>query len=391
MKIADVTSFYSATGGGIRTYLREKGRRLVALGHQLHRIVPGAARSSHRTDDGVIEHTLPGPPLPFDRNYRVFANLDELGDLLHEITPDVVEVGSHYFLPWRIRELAPRRARVVGFFHSNVPETFVAPAAARLPRPLAPLAGAAHRAAWRLVRAMHDRYDATLCASRVVEHQLREHGVPRVARVGLGVDARRFVVRDRFETTSQLCYVGRLSRDKEAELLLHAAPALAAAGHSLLVAGDGPMAPRFARSKHLRYLGALSSAEVAELLRQSDACLVPGRYETFSFAAAEALACGTPVLCTDDGAAAELVHGSGCGLRFPAGDVSALVAAAAHNRGTSRAARRAAAASARDFVERELSWSAVLERILDVYRGEAPAASRPPSSQVAASSLAHAA
>lgn len=381
MILADVTSFYSPVGGGIRTYLREKGRRLVALGHQVHRVVPGATRSTERTEEGVVEHTLPGPALPFDRNYRRFADLSELGALLHRISPDVVEVGSHYVLPLRIRQLAPARTRVVGFFHSNIPDTFVAPAAQRLPRPLAPLGAAAHLLAWRYVRAMHDRYDATLCASRLVEQELRERGVPRVARTGLGVDLSHFTLRPRFEPTSQLCYLGRLSSDKEAALVLRAAPALAAAGHTLIVAGDGPMAARFARCGHLRYLGPQPRARLVELLHQSDACVVPGRHETFSFAAAEALACGTPVLCPDRGAAAELVERSGLGQRFTAGDASSLVAAAAHARATSRADRRAAAHAARAFAERELSWDTVVAHILAVYRGEpSPSSSRSPSS-----------
>lgn len=388
MKLVDVTSFYSPVGGGIRTYLREKGARLAALGHEVHRIVPGAVRLTQRAEEGVVEHTLPGPPLPFDLNYRIFggpSGLDALGALLHQINPDVVEVGSHYVLPLRIRQLAPARARVVGFFHSNIPDTFVAPAAQRLPRPLAPLGAAAHHLAWRYVRAMHDRYDATLCASRLVEHQLRERGVPRVARTGLGVDLAHFTLRPRFEPTGQLCYLGRLSSDKEAALLLEAAPALAAAGHTLIVAGDGPMASRFARHQHLRFLGPQPRARLVELLHRSDACIVPGRHETFSFAAAEALACGTPVLCPDRGAAAELVEKSGLGQRFTAGDASSLVAAAAHARATSRAERRAAAHAARTFAERELSWDTVVARILAVYRGEplpllSPSRASPPSS-----------
>jgi glycosyltransferase involved in cell wall biosynthesis len=370
MKIVDITSLYSRNGGGIRTYLREKGRRLAELGHQVHRIVPGEARASHRDDDGVTEHTLSGPPLPFDRNYRLFASFDEIGDLLHQLSPDVVEVGSHYFLPWRIRQLAPRRTRIVGFFHSNVPETFVTPAVARWP---ASIAAAAQRTAWRIVRAMHAHYDATLCASRFVEAQLHAHEVPRVVRVGLGVDLRRFPRRDLAATPprrGQVCYLGRLSGDKEAELLLRAAPALAAAGHLLQVAGDGPMAKAFARARHLTYLGPLPSAQVGELLRGSEACLVPGRHETFSFAAAEALACGTPVVCPEHGAAAELVQRSGCGTSFATGDVAALVAAVAHSARASLAARRAAAQSARTFVERELSWAGVVDRLLAVYRGE---------------------
>ncbi len=367
MKIADVTSFYSQRGGGIRTYLREKSRRLVARGHQVHRIIPGERSEAHRAADGAIEHTLAGPPMPFDRNYRFFGSLPALGDLLHQLAPDVVEVGSHYVLPWRIRELAPPRTRVVGFFHSNVPETFAAPAAAYLPEPLA---AAVPALAWRIVRAMHARYDATLCASYVVEDQLREHEIPNAVRVGLGVDPTRFPPRRSFEVTRQVCYLGRLSRDKEAELLLRAAPDFAAAGITLVVAGDGPLASRFAACRDLRYLGPLPQDRLAELLRSSDACLVPGRYETFSFAAAEALACCTPVIAPDQGAAAELVQRAGCGELFSAGDPTELVAAAIRSSQRSRAARRTDAVNARTYVERELSWDAVVDRLLKIYRGK---------------------
>lgn len=387
MKLVDISSLVSRNGGGIRTYLREKGRRLVELGHQVHRVVPGEVRVSARCDEGVVEHALPGPPFPFDRNYRLFGSFEEIGDLLHQLQPDVVEVGSHYFLPWRIRELAPRRARVVGFFHSNVPETFVAPALARLPGPLRALGGPAHELSWRLVRAMHAHYDATLCASRFVERQLREREIPRVARVGLGVDARRFALRDDFAARGQVCCVGRLSSDKEAGLLLRAALALMTTGRQLVVAGDGPLAPQFKKARHLTYLGAVSPAQVSALLRESDACLVPGRYETFSFTAAEALACGTPVVCPAGGAAAELVAGAGCGATFAAGDVTSLVGAVERAAAGSAAARRAAGSAARSFVERELAWGGVIERLLAVYRGEAlpAAAAAQPRFQLAAS------
>lgn len=385
MKLVDVTSFYAPAGGGIRTYLREKGRRLVARGHEVHRVVPGALRLTQRGDDGVTEHLLPGPTLPFDRNYRLFASLDALAELLHRLDPDVVEVGSHFVLPWCIRSLAPRRARIVGFFHSNLPDTFVAPVTSLLPRPLA---AAAINLAWSSVRAAHARYDATLCASRAVETQLLDHGVPRVARVGLGVDARRFALRQRFGRTGRVCYVGRLSRDKEVALLLAAAPRLAAAGHELLVAGDGPLAVRFRRARGLRYLGALAPDEIGDLLRDSDACLVPGRYETFSFATAEALACGTPVVCADRGAAVELVERSGCGEAFRAGDARALVAAVERVVATPRSVRRSAAETARAFVERELSWDAVVDRVLAASAAAATSASTSSPAPLAPAALA---
>ena len=367
MKIVDVTSFYSRNGGGIRTYLESKSRALIALGCEVHRVVPGARTGSRRAADGAMEHTVAGPELPLDRNYRCFGDLREVRRALHWIGPDVVEVGSHYVLPWVIRKLAPAGVRVVGFWHSNVPDTFVAPLARRF---LGPAAPAAERGSWRVVRAMHARYDATLCASRVVEQRLRERAVPRVVRVGLGVDLERFGLRPGVGARGQLCYVGRLSMDKEATLLLEAAPRLRAAGLTLRVAGDGPGAAAFRQARDLEYLGAISSERVRELLWSSEQCLVPGRYETFSLAAAEALACGTPVVCPGGGAAAELACGAGAGEPFAAGQVDELVAAALRIHALPDAALRERAVAARRFAERELSWTSVARRLLAAYGGE---------------------
>lgn len=374
MRLVDVTSFYGRSGGGIRTYLHARTRALTALGHQVHRVVPGEVSSVSRTPDGAVEHTVAGPALPFDRNYRCFGELAAVGRLLHELSPEVVEVGSHYVLPWRIRALAPRAARVVGFLHSNLPDTFVAPAVRRLPRALA---AACERAAWRAVAAAHDHYDATLCASRVVEARLEAGGVPRVVRVGLGVELARFVPSEArlagAAPRGGVCYIGRLSRDKEAGLLLAAAPRLRAAGLVLRVAGDGPSAPAFARARALEYLGPLSREGVGELLARSEVCVVPGRYETFSLAAAEALASGVPVVCAEGGAAAELARHALAGELFAPGDAEGLARAVLRACRWSAAERREAARRARRFAEGALDWSAVAQRLVAVYRGEAPA------------------
>jgi alpha-1,6-mannosyltransferase len=367
MRVVDVTSFYSSQAGGIRTYLREKSARLCARGVEVHRVVPGEVTASRRAEDGAIEHRLAGPPFPWDHHYRLFGSLSKLGALLRALAPDVIEVGSHYVLPWCVPALASPTARLVGFFHSNVPETFVAPAVSAWPAPLSTVALAA---AWRLVRVMHSRYDATMCASTLVERQLREHRVPGVTRVGLGVDLARFARRTRWETQGRVCYIGRLSRDKDAALILAAAPALAAARIELVVAGAGPMAERFASCRHLTFAGAVPADGVRELLSQSDVCLVPGRYETFSFAAAEAIACGTPVVCADAGAAAELIEASGCGASFRAGDPGDFARAIMSAQGMSAAERRLRGARGHAFAQRELGWDPVVERILAVYRGE---------------------
>ena len=41
MRVVDVTSFFSDTCGGIKTYYREKARWLPRLGFECHFVVPG--------------------------------------------------------------------------------------------------------------------------------------------------------------------------------------------------------------------------------------------------------------------------------------------------------------------------------------------------------------
>src|SRR5262249_20663097 len=128
-------------------------------------------------------------------HYRLFGRLGELERLIRRLDPDVVEIGSHAFLPGIVRRAlvsggdGARRPRLVGFFHSDLPGSVVEPVARRLP---AALGRRLMSRAWRFVREQHATYDATFVASRVVERRLREAGVPRVVCVGLGVDVEVF-------------------------------------------------------------------------------------------------------------------------------------------------------------------------------------------------------
>jgi len=96
--------------------------------------------------------------------------------------------------------------------------------------------------------------------------------------------------------------VNRLDRAKRIDLLLEAAaldPSL-----NVVIAGDGPdreeaeaEAERLGVARQVFFLGKLDS--VADLLRAADLFLLPSSSESFGLAALEAMACGTPVLCSN--------------------------------------------------------------------------------------------
>jgi alpha-1,6-mannosyltransferase len=362
MIIADVSSFFAAHAGGIRTYYHAKARWLPAAGHECHFIVPGARHAVKRFGGGWL-HEIPGPPI--GGGYRAFGDVAALRRLIRELAPDIVEVASHYVLPQLIAG-ASRTPTFIGFYHSDIPTTYVAPALTKLPR----VQRLAVAAAWRWVRAQHARYAVTLAGSRQMVERLAHHGVPRVQWVGLGVELDD-IVPTRRERTLRLGYAGRFARDKEIALVLAAAPAIErATGARIALAGDGPARAavlRAAAAGHVDHAGALPRATVPTFLRAIDALIVPGRYESFSLIAAEAMAVGTPVIAADLGGAAELVRRSGGGSTFAAGDVDALVAAVRAFYALPQRMHHELGVAGRRHVVAEHAWPRVLERITRCY------------------------
>jgi alpha-1,6-mannosyltransferase len=386
MRVVDVTSFFSAKSGGIKRYYREKARVLPRLGLDCHFVAPGPAHSETALGDGTL-HTIAGPAVPFSPEYHLFRPGDALGRLLRRLRPDIVEVGSHYFLPSMVRRaLAPLGARqpaVVGFFHTDFPRQLVEPLARRLLPP-----GWDRKAvalAWQFARAQFARYDATLVASRQIAGLLSDLGVPNVRWVGLGVDTDIFhPLPDPLASAAPprppvVTYVGRFSPEKELEVLTAAWDCVQRrTGARLRLIGNGPSRATLEAFASGRdsvtvepYLD--HPQDVATALACSDVAVLTSGTETFSLATAEAMSCGTTVVGPARGAVGELIAESGAGEAYSAGSSPALADALIKVLTRTAAQRRAAGQRGRDHVLRHFTWDAVATRLTDAYRSVLPA------------------
>lgn len=372
MRSVDVTSFFSARAGGIATYYRQKASHLHGRGVECHFVVPGRSTRTRRLG-GATLHEVAGPPLP-GGVYRLFGDLRGLRRLLADLAPDVVELASHYLLPDLVAG-APWRGRppaLIGFYHADYPDTYVGPALARLGAPRR-LRRRAVGAAWWWVRRQHARYAFTLAASTHVERALRDHGVARVRRVGLGVDLDRFRPRAQHRAPAgppKLLYVGRLSRDKGYDVLLAACDEIhRRSGAVVEAAGIGPLGGggRSPARRGLRELGPVSPAEVPALLDGCAALIAPGGHESFSLAAAEAMASAVPVVGADRGGNRELIERSGGGVLFRTGCAVDLARAATALLASPPLERAAMARAGRAHVAAHHAWPPVFERILATY------------------------
>jgi alpha-1,6-mannosyltransferase len=96
LKIVDVSGFYSETGGGVASYVRQKLAFAAREGHEVVVIAPGAHSRVEPRPGGKIVWVA-SPPMPFDANYRVFFSAAEAWAAIDAEAPDVIEGSS----PWR--------------------------------------------------------------------------------------------------------------------------------------------------------------------------------------------------------------------------------------------------------------------------------------------------
>ena len=123
--------------------------------------------------------------------------------------------------------------------------------------------------------------------------------------------------------------VARLTAQKRVDLAIETVAFLASCGHELplTIVGDGPeraalerLVQKLGIGPFVRFVGAVSSAEVPGYLARADLMIFPAQGEGFGLVAAEALMAGVPVVaCWDGGGVLDVVPPGGAGrLTLPA-------------------------------------------------------------------------
>ena len=372
-RIAQVANFYGPQSGGLRTTVDQLGRGYRASGYDRVLVVPGERDCDEQTEAGR-RITLRAPVVPGGGGYRWFPDWRLVAAVLCEVGVDRVEVSDKLTL-WRLGPWATRRGLPAVLLSHERLDAILSP---RLPdrwASSAALARLADRRNRRLARA----FPTVVASSAFSCEEWYRIGAPGVIRVPLGVDLATFRPslwrRDRVGPASLVC-VGRLSKEKRPDLALGALEALLGSGVSarLTMVGAGPQLDRLTRWARDRglpvdFTGHVGDRDdVARLLAEADVVLAPCPVEAFGLAVLEGLACGTPVVTCDRGAAAELLV-AGCGAAAPP-TARALAAAvtevlALDGRSVRVAARRRA---------EQFPWASTIAAMLEAHRLVAPVA-----------------
>ena len=396
MRYCDLTFAYTATSGGIRTYIDQKRKYLLEHTDDEHVLIIPAAETSVERDGRLTTYRLACPLIPGCEPYRFFCRPGVLLNVLREAAPDVIELGSFFLEPWvafRYRKEAAkagRRCLIGGYFHTDLAQAYVnTPVKAVLAKRLARwsrraesigakcgeliAAGARH-----FFGSVFKRCDVMFAASAMQAQRLASYGVQDVQRVPLGVDLETFhpqrrspVVRARRgvgEHDTLLVFAGRLDTEKRVRVLVDAFAQLKLPGAKLLLVGEGPARAELAkRAETLPGLQVIpherDPAALADLLASADIYVTAGPHETFALSVVEAQASGLPVVGVSAGALIERVA-PGTGALFALDDAAAMARAVEE---VARDARELGAAARRHVVDNGFGWDGTFHRLFDVY------------------------
>lgn len=307
MKIAMFAdSFYPIIDGAVIA-MENASRGLEARGHEILVVAP---RPKTQAKVSWRVHYLPSIEFKFYPGYRIAISPSDLLETLRREKVDMIH--SHGLASMAILSLTAARALRLPHvltFHTMVQE------ALRYYSPLRLREDILSELVWVYLRNMLKRPEVVITPSNPIREELLAGGVRmRECRVvPTGVDCTRFSP-DRYDPKflsrfglggkRVILHVGRLSREKRLDVVLHAVKELAPVEPDLrlLVVGDGPamafyrqMASKLGVSDRVVFTGFLPDAELPTAYASCELLVIPSTFETQGLVILEAMASGRPV------------------------------------------------------------------------------------------------
>lgn len=139
---------------------------------------------------------------------------------------------------------------------------------------------------------------------------------------GQDVRKRMGMARNRFV----ICYCGRLSREKNIDLLLEAA---SLTDSDIILLGSGEEQSNLEALAHsygvsAQFRGYVTADKIRNILSSVDCMILPSSSESAPLSILEAMSCGCPVIATKVGDAPVMLEDGECGYLFDVGDVTGL-------------------------------------------------------------------
>jgi glycosyltransferase involved in cell wall biosynthesis len=309
---------------------------LAGRGHDVHVLAPAPGRrhgTFHEEHAGttLTVHRLYSTRWPlhdwlrFATPWRAEANAERV---IARIEPDVVHIQSHIVIGRAVVRVANRLGiRAVAtnhFMPENLLEHTGLPHALR---------ATAVRWAWADASRTYHRVQAMTSPTQKAATFLEKAiGVRGVLAVSCGIDASHYTARADRPRDAKIVFVGRVTAEKQIDVLLRAMTKIdPAVGAPQPIGGGGDLLKQLQQTtidlglaNRVTFVGYLSDAELRQTLTDSSVFAMPSIAELQSIASLEAMASGLPIVVADAMALPHLVDEGENGWLFRPGDADDL-------------------------------------------------------------------
>jgi phosphatidylinositol alpha 1,6-mannosyltransferase len=370
VRIALFSEVYWPMVSGVGVTLLRLTEALQARGHELRVYSASYALPPGQSDRAEV-HRSPSVPLFLYPDVQwAFPRMRDVVDDLARFRPDVVHVATEFSLGIA----GVKAARQLGFPLIASAHTDYDQYAARYGVTWA------LRAGWHYLRWFYGQAHKVLCPSRIYEQHLHSRGVLHTGVWSRGVDPDWF--HPRFRTDDYrgrfgvgpadllVTYIGRIAREKNLELLLHAWETLAPMRGTaqLVLVGRGPLEDEIRRREiaGVHVTGLLQGRELSAAYASADVFTFPSPTETFGNSLLEAMGSGLPSLVAASGGVLEFSeHGRNAWLVAP--DSAEAIEEGLERLLTDAALRRRLGDGGLQTA-RERDWAQVYDRLVADYK-----------------------
>ena len=330
MKIAYFSDTFYPQVNGIVTSIINSSRILAEKGHKififtiktegnikLHRNIKLVRYAS------INAFNYPGYELAIPKMFDCLNNI-------RHFKPDVIHVHTPTLLGWMGLACGKlNKIPVVGTYHTIVPDFLK-----YFPLVDVSDSNTAKNIVWRYTNSFYKKCNIITTPSYTMKKELIKNGIDKKIKViSNGVDLKLFHPKKRKAKNFRILYVGRISYEKNIDVIFKAISLFAKKcdKFEFYVAGAGPelkklkeLASSLKISSHVRFLGAVNHKLLPELYSSSDIFVNASTIETEGIVILEAMACGLPIIGVNKRAVPEIVKDSTNGFIVKDGDFKSM-------------------------------------------------------------------
>ncbi|GAB3577894.1 hypothetical protein GCM10027406_13190 [Leifsonia lichenia] len=309
---------------------------LVSRGHNVHIVAPAASRKhgtwvEEHEGQKMTAHRLyswrwyPHDWLRFAIPWRIKQNSARI---LDEVKPDVVHFQSHIVVGRGLSQEAQKRGiRIIGTNHF-MPENMLE--FTLLPRFIQDYAIGL---AWKAARRTFGRAEAVTTPTAKAAQFLEKYtGLRNVHAISCGIEAHNYTPDFTPRTANRILFVGRVTGEKQIDVLLKAVSLLPSdLDAQLEIVGGGDqlknlqsLAEQLGIADRVTFTGYVTDEELRQAYTRATVFGMPSIAELQSIATMEAMASALPVVAANAMALPHLVHDGENGYLFEPGNAQHL-------------------------------------------------------------------